>query len=199
MGQDDIVGELVAIVAAQRLRQEKEDNIGELLRLVTENLSAGLHGTASTSTPFDSLRQPRSIGAPTRSTDSFLGRVATGSPGCSNASATQGSRPPASSDLATDATSPHSPACSTSQASSPHHYASHIPAPLAETSVPLVGGLLEVNEESFVDPTSITTSDLGCLFKDVVVEQTDDILGGQGSAALGDFEVDLSADMGEQD
>lgn len=55
---------------------------------------------------------------------------------------------------------------------------------------------MEVNEASFMGPTSITSSDLGLLFKDMVFAQIDDILGGQGSDALGDYAADL--EMGEQ-
>lgn len=52
------------------------------------------------------------------------------------------------------------------------------PTPLVKPSVLLVYKQLEVNEESFVGPTSITSLDLGLLFKDVVFAQTGDILGG---------------------
>lgn len=67
---------------------------------------------------------------------------------------------------------------------------------VAEPSIPLEDLQLEVNEASFMCPTSITSSNLGLLFKGVIIVQNDDILGGQGNAALGDYTIDF--DMGEQ-
>lgn len=98
--------------------------------------------------------------------------------------------------MAANASCPHSPACFTSQIPSPHPSARCTPTPPIEPPIPFVDRQLEVNEESFADPASITTSDLSLLFKDVVFAQTDDVLGGQGSATLGDYVANF--DIGEQ-
>lgn len=113
VGQEDIAGEPVSTVAAQQLRGEEEDNFQELPHLAARGPSAGQHGTASTSTPSGS-HQHSSANSRIRSTESFLGRVAGGSSGISNASALRGLGLTIGRDVAAEATSPHSPACSTS-------------------------------------------------------------------------------------
>lgn len=175
------------------LREEEEDNVKELPRLTTGDPSVGLglHGTGSTSTPLDSQQRPSSTGVGIRSTDSFLGWVANDSPGCSNASVLRDPRSVVGENLAANAGSPHSPACSTSQIPSPHLSARCTSTPPIEPPVPFVDRQLEVNKESFVDPTSTTTSDLGLLFKDMVFAQTNDILGGQVALFLGILQLIL--------
>lgn len=118
VGQDNIVGEPVTAAAVQQLWGEEEDDIQELHHPAAGGPSMGQHGTGSTSTPSGS-QQHSFAGARIRSTESFLGRVAVGSPGCSNASILRGPRSTRGGDVATDTTSPHSPVCSTSQTLSP--------------------------------------------------------------------------------
>ncbi|KAE9465161.1 hypothetical protein C3L33_02947, partial [Rhododendron williamsianum] len=119
VGQDDITGEPIAAVVVQHLREEEEDDVEELLHATAGDLATGQPGASSTSTPSGSQQQS-CPSAQIRSTESFLGRVAVGSPSVSNASFLQGRESTAGRDVAADATSPHSPACSTSQTHSPH-------------------------------------------------------------------------------
>ncbi|KAE9445895.1 hypothetical protein C3L33_22217, partial [Rhododendron williamsianum] len=99
----------------------------ELPHATAGGLAADQPGAGSTSTPSGSQQQ--STSARIRSTESFLGRVAGGSPGVSNASFLQGPGSDAGRDVATDATILHSPACSTSQTHSPHPSARHTATP----------------------------------------------------------------------
>ncbi|KAE9445285.1 hypothetical protein C3L33_22818, partial [Rhododendron williamsianum] len=196
VGQADIAAEPINAVAAQLLREEEEDNVEELPHAITGGPAAGQARAGSTSTPSGSQQQ--STSARIRSTESFLGRVAGDSPGVPNASFLQGPGSAAGRDAAADATSPHSPACSTSQTHSPHPSARRAATLPAESATLPSNQQLEVNEELCGGPTSITDSDLNYLFQDMTFLPTDDVLGGQGSQALGDFGLDLNLGMGDQ-
>ncbi|KAE9446002.1 hypothetical protein C3L33_22095, partial [Rhododendron williamsianum] len=196
VGQADIAAEPISAAAAQLLREGEEDNVDEPPLLSARGPPAGHHQAASSSTPLGSHQQ--STSARILSTESFLGRVAVGSPGVSNAFFLQDDWSTAGRDTTLDAISPHSQACSTSQAHSPRLSARHTPTPPAQPSLTVEDRQLEVNEELLGGPTSITDSDLNSLFKDMAFLPTDNVLGGQGSQALGDFGVYLNAEIGEQ-
>ncbi|KAE9467466.1 hypothetical protein C3L33_00633, partial [Rhododendron williamsianum] len=133
MGQAEIAAEPINATVAQLLREEEEDDVEELPHATVGGPSVDRPGAGSISTPSSSQQQYTS--ARIRSTESFLGRVAGGSPGVSNASFLQGPGSDVGRDIAADATSPHSPACSTSQTHSPHPSARHASTPPAQ--VPL--------------------------------------------------------------
>ncbi|KAI8548597.1 hypothetical protein RHMOL_Rhmol07G0285400 [Rhododendron molle] len=158
-----------------------------------EDSTGRVNQVESTSAPPDPLQDPQLSSAKAPSSESFLLRVAAGLLACSNASVLWNFVHPLENNLATDATSPLTPGFSTSGP-----FASRTPVPLTGRPGNIPSGQFRLSGDLSTGPTSLTSSQLEYLVKDVDIVPGDDVLGGQGSATFGDYGPQPSGDLGNQ-